>query len=154
MSQRALEHAATSPSRFANLLMKTEDDIQPFATRLLNTRSGDDAELEDCCLVPGGRFLVTRSVYGAINLWDLGFTSEGVIKPFPVASMNDALVQIVTTQPTGDCGGIRLVLLSTSSLYVLSWLLSSDDANNIKGLTGSRSAFSRFIPCLLLLRSK
>lgn len=118
MSQRALEHAATSPSRFANFLIKNDNIVHPFATRLLNSRwRGDDGVLEDCCLIPGGRFLISRSSNSVIHMWDLGFTSEAMIKPFPIASMKGAGLQILAIQPTGDNMGIRL-LLSSAGLEV------------------------------------
>jgi hypothetical protein len=98
--------------------MKKDVTIYPFATRLLDLRSrAEDGVLQDCWLVPGGRFLISRSMTGVIHLWDLGFTAEAIIKPFPIASMEDVHPKIVGIQPTGDHLGIRL-LLSSGSEYV------------------------------------
>ena len=159
MSQRAIEHAATSPSRFVNLFMKKDVrlPVHPFATRLLTSRSRggrDDGALDSFRLVPGGRFLISCSVKGVIHLWDLGYTSEAMIKPFPIASMTSFGAQILTIQPTVDHVGIRMVLSSVGSEYVLSYVHSGDDANNIKAMKGSVSVFMRSIPHLSLLDSE
>ena len=136
MSQRALEHAATSPSRFLNLFMKKNDTVHPFATRLFDSRrSSDDGMLQDCCLIPGGRFLLSRSIYSIIHLWDLGYTSEAMIKPFPIASMTSDSAQIVTIQPTRDDMGLQIVL-SGSPEYVFSCLHSCDDVKQHKRVDG------------------
>jgi hypothetical protein len=122
MSDKALQHAATSASRFTKLLMKCEAP-HPFATRLLNTKPrGSNLDLEDLTLVPGGRFLFTMSGGSIIHLWDLGYTSEAMIKPFPIASMEGTRLQFLDMHPTGDNAGIRLLLSSACSEYVLFYL--------------------------------
>jgi hypothetical protein len=156
MSDRALEHAATSPSRFTKLLMKSETTPHPFATRLLNThpRGSLVLELEDCRLVPGGRFLFTRSGDSVIHLWDLGYTSEAMINPFPIASVEGARLQLLDLHPTGDDVGIRMLLSSACTEYVFS--LSPEMLSINDRLTGtpSPSSSTRSILYVLLLRSK
>ncbi|RDB27801.1 hypothetical protein Hypma_002159 [Hypsizygus marmoreus] len=117
MSNRALEHAALSPSRFIAYMCK--ESPQPFVTRILQSRSFSDptgtwkeGNFVDLMLVPGGRFLITKSTQGVIHLWDLGFASDTIIQPFPIASIvNQIPKAIKAMQPTTDGSGLRLILL-------------------------------------------
>jgi hypothetical protein len=99
MSLSQLEHAATSPSRFANVLRhktRPHNIIQHVANRILSQHStlsatpNIEACFEHLSIVPGGRFLVTMSVRRPhekfLQLWDLGFNSEMEINSQPVAT--------------------------------------------------------------------
>lgn len=117
MSQKALENAALSPLRFS-LFLKQESDVQPCATRLLETRFAQTentsikvGKLEDFHLVPGGRFLVSRNKPGAIHLWDLGVGPTSIIRSSPLASLATRYT-ILNTQSTSDGQGIRVIMSS------------------------------------------
>jgi hypothetical protein len=114
MTISQLEHAATSPARFAshlrcNLSIGT---VQPIYTRILSIRTKDTA-LDSYFLVPGGRYLVTSLRSGRIQLWDLGFSSNMAIPPNPIAFIDtEHFINIRCLGPTGDGLGIRIVTLN------------------------------------------
>ena len=97
------------------------NNIQPFATRVLTSRSvtaEDETAFEECTLVPGGRFLVTKSVNDAVHLWDLGFSCEAMIDPFPVASLKVDEMEILAVQPNDDGFAIHLLTSCPDPEYV------------------------------------
>lgn len=134
MSQKELEHAALVPFRFASLL-NSEGSIRPFSTRLHTTPNSinplEDREFTQCFLVPGGRYLFTNSNDNWIDLWDLGYSPNLMIKPFPVASTEILAINstIIDIQPTPDDVGIQLLLklnAAQSEPFLLSFYCVSD----------------------------
>jgi hypothetical protein len=110
MSLAQLQHAATSPSRFSALLRRHSETsnvpIQPISRRVLAPRplatvshlsfGGEDDSFTHLCLVPGGRWLITHTETNLVQLWDLGFGADMIIKPNPLATVSlgeDAIVQ-------------------------------------------------------------
>src|SRR6266481_4352111 len=84
MSLRELKHAATSPMRLLSCLRRVKHKglAAPLCTRILvgtvRTR------IHSRVLVPGGRFLFTVA-NTEICLWDLGYTPNSIINPYPIA---------------------------------------------------------------------
>lgn len=131
MSILDLEHAATSPNRLAARLRRElphDSKIDPLATRILKPHAPipltlsdipPDVELghfHDLALVSGGRFLITSTNTGVVQIWDLGYSPNMLIKPYPLASTyeEDTILDMLT-QATPD-GKIRLLLISRAEL--------------------------------------
>lgn len=87
MTQGELEHAATSPHRFRDVMASKRasgEKVLPAGTQFLTGLNllymecfgiENDVELVRfgyMNLVPGGRFLATRSMENVLQLWDLG----------------------------------------------------------------------------------
>lgn len=111
MTVLQLEHSATSPSR---LLARIRRDlptgsIQPVCTRML-TKLPAASAFHDTSLVPGGRFLFTRSPNNIIELWDLGFPPDSVIRLIASEHFEDEHIFIVYVQPKGDGLGLLVVV--------------------------------------------
>lgn len=92
MSIGELEHAATAPRRFLNLVKGLDVDYapRPFRCRDLvfrqcPSRTGTYAP-RGIFLVPGGRFLLATTEDFLLTLWDLGYNMNVVPKPYPVAT--------------------------------------------------------------------
>ncbi|KAF6764476.1 hypothetical protein DFP72DRAFT_1130352 [Ephemerocybe angulata] len=94
MSLLELEHASTGPTRFLNGVKKHEPEtwVRPYLTRmpqLRESRSSHDSSYSNAVhLVPGGRFLFT-SGRNDICLFDLGYSMNVPVKPFPIATLKD-----------------------------------------------------------------
>jgi len=111
MTVLQLEHSATSPTR---LLARIRRDlptgsIQPVCTRML-TKLPAASAFHDTFLVPGGRFLFTRSPGNTIELWDLGFSPDSVIRLIASEHFENEHTFIVYLQPKGDGLGILVVV--------------------------------------------
>ncbi|KIM91317.1 hypothetical protein PILCRDRAFT_810578 [Piloderma croceum F 1598] len=111
MTVLQLEHSATSPTR---LLARIRRDlptgsIQPMCTRML-TKLPATSAFHDTILVPGGRFLFTRSPGNIIELWDLGFSPDSVIRLIASEFFQDKDIFIVYIQPKGDGLGILVIV--------------------------------------------
>jgi len=119
MTLPQLEHAATSPMRFLTRLRRDlpTEPIRPVCTRVL-TKLPAESEFEGTFLIPGGRFLITRSSRHLVELWDLGFTPDSVISSQPVASLQftEGNVLMLGVQPTGDGLGISMMVEVKSHL--------------------------------------
>ncbi|KAG5220831.1 F-box domain-containing protein [Salix suchowensis] len=141
MSLVQLEHAATTPFRFTSLLRHSSrsqkslsptaaanstssSSAQPVAIRLLQPRlprdfAGDIGIFESSYLVPGGRFLLTRSSRNLLQVWDLGYSADMMIKPESVAShhLGDGELQFdPDAQITQDGEGL-LVFLASENVF-------------------------------------
>ncbi|KAF4583581.1 hypothetical protein EYR38_002335 [Pleurotus pulmonarius] len=132
MSLVQLEHAATTPFRFTSLLRHSSHSqqsppssaAQPVAIRLLQPRLprdfvGDVGIFESSYLVPGGRFLLTRSSRNLLQVWDLGYSADMMIKPESVAShhLGDGELQFdPDAQITQDGEGL-LVFLASENVF-------------------------------------
>ncbi|RDB28107.1 hypothetical protein Hypma_001489 [Hypsizygus marmoreus] len=130
MSQRALEHAALSPARFTSFLIKGSppgEPLPPFSTRILEARflhisdenNQDSRKFRDFFLVPGGRFFITESPE-TIDIWDLGFSPEEVIRPYPLASleiMTDKSLLMCNVTPDGS--ELRMIVATMEEDTVL-----------------------------------
>jgi hypothetical protein len=100
MTQAELEHAATAPQRFRSLLSlrrEGEEKVLPVVTRFLESEresgcvveggEGGDGGREGkerekikfgyVNLVPGGRWMTTRSYDNVLQIWDLGCIGGG-----------------------------------------------------------------------------
>jgi hypothetical protein len=109
MTVLQLEHSATSPMR---LLARIRRDlptgsIQPVCTRML-TKLPAASAFHDTFLVPGGRFLITRSP--GIELWDLGFSPDFVIRLIASEHFEGEDIFILFLQPKRDGLGILVVI--------------------------------------------
>ena len=111
MTVSQLEHSATSPTRFLARLRRELPSglIQPVCTRML-TKLPAHSAFRDTILVPGGRFLFTRSPGNIIELWDLGFVPDSVIRLIASEHFDDQLIVIQYLQPTGDGLGILVIV--------------------------------------------
>ena len=101
--------------------MRGLNHVQPFVTRVLtspSSKTADEDAFEDCTLVAGGRFLITKSVNAVVHLWDLGFSCEAMIKPFPLASLMVDAMEILAIQPNDDGFAIRLLSSCPDPEYV------------------------------------
>ncbi|KAF7426027.1 hypothetical protein PC9H_008392 [Pleurotus ostreatus] len=141
MSLVQLEHAATTPFRFTSLLRHSSrsqkspspttaanstfsSSAHPVAIRLLQPRlprdfAGDVGIFESSYLVPGGRFLLTRSSRNLLQVWDLGYSADMMIKPESVAShhLGDGELQFdPDAQITQDGEGL-LVFLASENVF-------------------------------------
>ncbi|KAJ8516844.1 hypothetical protein ONZ45_g5916 [Pleurotus djamor] len=126
MSLAQLEHAATSPFRFTNIIRKSTGSTtaQPVAIRLLQPRlpkdmSGENGVFDSSYLVPGGRFLLTRSSRNLLQLWDLGYSADMMIKPESIAShhLGEGELQFdPDAQVTQDGQGL-LVFLASENVF-------------------------------------
>ncbi|KAL0961521.1 hypothetical protein HGRIS_006462 [Hohenbuehelia grisea] len=130
MSTLEIEHAATSPERLGSLLRKklVSGSLQPLVTRVLQPRAPPNAaeifnmpeseidlgEFQDLALISGGRYVITCTMTGLVQLWDLGYNPNMVVNPFPLASMKmeENFVDMLTQPGPGSV--IRLVLISRS----------------------------------------
>lgn len=105
MDLAQLEWATTSPARFLARLKRDLDQgeiVKPVCTRIV-TNLPAKSEFQDIMLVPGGRFLFTRSSVNVIELWDLGFTSNSFISPAPIASLHcNVPTGLLRLQPSAD----------------------------------------------------
>ncbi|KAJ3507922.1 hypothetical protein NMY22_g16784 [Coprinellus aureogranulatus] len=103
MSILELEHAATAPSRFLNLVKRLDLDAAPlpYSSRDLVFRKAPSLEgthgLRSFYLVPGGRFLLLSTDDLSLVLWDLGHNMNVVPKPYPIA----------TSEKCGYLAGLR-----------------------------------------------
>ncbi|KAI4526787.1 hypothetical protein K525DRAFT_188364 [Schizophyllum commune Loenen D] len=100
-SRLRLEHAATAPRRFFELLMNSGSlDLQDaqklhaISKRLLELRlprssaanlgfNARENTFREFHLLPGGRFLLARSSE-SVHFWDLGTNATGMVEPFPI----------------------------------------------------------------------
>jgi hypothetical protein len=128
MTLSDLEHATTSPDRLAARLRRELPDgkIQPLATRILKphppmqplevTSDQDLGHFHDLALVSGGRFLITSTNTGIVQMWDLGYSPNMLINPFPLASLLERdLIMDMLTQSTPD-DTVRLLLISRADM--------------------------------------
>ncbi|KAG6838445.1 hypothetical protein C0991_011601, partial [Blastosporella zonata] len=118
MSNKALEHAALAPARFASMIMKDDGDrsrgIAPLSTRILMD-SDSDVYFDSLCLIPGGRFMPAMESGDHLisSLWDLGF--QTTIEPQRLASIPipEYTSTICDYYPaTSDGSGLFFFLLS------------------------------------------
>lgn len=123
-----LEHATTSPDRLAGRLRRQLPGgrVEPLATRILKPHrpvqpsdvapDQDLGQFHDLALVSGGRFLITSTSSGVVQMWDLGYSPNMLIKPFPLASLLEQdLIMDMLTQSTPD-GTVRLLLISRADM--------------------------------------
>ncbi|KAJ3507921.1 hypothetical protein NMY22_g16785 [Coprinellus aureogranulatus] len=92
MSNSELEHAATAPKRFLNLIKRPgpETTLLPFSSRDIILRQSPSLEGTHkpgrIFLLPGGRYLLVSTVNWTLTLWDLGYNVHAAPKPFPIAT--------------------------------------------------------------------
>ncbi|KAG6908182.1 hypothetical protein DXG01_005835 [Tephrocybe rancida] len=108
MALKALEHAALAPYRFPCLEMNDDNWIPPLSTRLLRDIRPDFGHFKGLFLVPGGRFLVTRTS-SSTSIWDLGASSYSFISLGSLASLNGSY-DMFDCLPTQDGTGLLLFL--------------------------------------------
>lgn len=123
MSVAQLESAAFSPSRFKQFLRSGNTPLEPLSTQLLegqwdaggSPKGEYDPYFEHLCLVPGGRFLVTRNAHVILELWDLGFNADMEIKPQAIAShaFDTILVPLAPEAQVSRDGKALIVMLAT-----------------------------------------
>ncbi|KAL1709331.1 hypothetical protein EV121DRAFT_286684 [Schizophyllum commune] len=100
-SRLHLEHAATAPHRFSDLLMKAgsldlqdAQKVHAISKRLLELRlprssaanfgfNAGENVFREFHLLPGGRFLLARSSE-SVHFWDLGTNATDMVEPFPI----------------------------------------------------------------------
>ncbi|KAJ3534715.1 hypothetical protein NMY22_g6797 [Coprinellus aureogranulatus] len=105
MSNLELEHAATAPKRFLNLIKHLEPGSAPlpFSSREIFLRQnpllqGQGAhDLRRIYLLPGGRFLLVSTKDLSLVLYDLGYSMRYAPDPYPIA----------TSEKWGSVMGIR-----------------------------------------------
>ncbi|KAJ7136627.1 hypothetical protein C8R44DRAFT_767515 [Mycena epipterygia] len=91
MTLPQLEHAATVTPRFVARMrhkfskISPPSPLRPFSTRILSSFDSPTEPFNHMVFVPGGRFLLTTGDRN-VRLWDLGFHSGALLKPFPIAS--------------------------------------------------------------------
>lgn len=114
-------------------------------------------KFEIATLVPGGRFLFTATT-GLVQLWDLGFSPESMIRERPVVSM---LVEglwdewQLCLQPTSDGEGIVMLLpysLQTTK-FVSNFYICSDPFSDDDNLDAILLEYFKFFPWLMILNS-
>jgi hypothetical protein len=127
MTQAQLEHASTSPDRFKNVLDHERISgvkVLPITTRTFQhylPNSIHDLERPSfhrfgyMNLVPGGRFLATRSIENVLQLWDLGFNGSMTVlsNSHPIASvyLGDSRMHFEPdAQMTGDGTGLLFAM--------------------------------------------
>lgn len=125
MSLKALEHAALSPARFShvarNKVVKENKTLRVFSSLILKSEwaarfpnNSTHRKFEDFRLIPGGRFLITKSTLNVVHLWDLGLTSKETWGPNSVTSFSrsrDTNVVILDIRPTENGSGLRVFLI-------------------------------------------
>lgn len=125
MSLTELEYATTSHYRFTARLwdeLGDQQPLSPIAIRILKLHPPRNRSLPSpggfngFMLIPGGRFLITSTDRNMIQLWDLGFTPDMLIRNRALASvlvddLNHGFELLV--QPSSD--GLGIILLTTSS---------------------------------------
>ena len=87
MRDDELEQAAMAPLRWIKLCATLgknypRTELQPTATRIIQDPfDGSEKSMEriETFIVPGGRYLVSKSLRG-IGVWDLGYTSSAQCK--------------------------------------------------------------------------
>lgn len=101
MTLDQLIKAVTGCSRFMHLLETGSvskvgsiennpgEPIQPISTRVLRTQyvQGIQDKFIHFNLVPGGRFVITRSDQKLMQLWDLGNEPNAILRRTPLATM-------------------------------------------------------------------
>lgn len=123
MSLSDLELAATSYYRFSSRLwseLENDQALLPVAARVLSPtgRSPHTQGFRDSILVPGGRFLVTRSNGGTVKLWDLGYMPDMLINTHELALLDNPFLDNefeLLLQPTANGLGLILLLVTTST---------------------------------------
>ncbi|KDQ52066.1 hypothetical protein JAAARDRAFT_489185 [Jaapia argillacea MUCL 33604] len=127
-NQKMLEHISTSPHRFLARLRRgvLEDagaKLEPLSTRSLTTGRSRHRILHKFTalkLVPGGRFVVTATQLGLVELWDLGLDSSASFpkksKPMATVEVGDMNfghegIQLIET-PVNDGTGIYMLAIS------------------------------------------
>jgi hypothetical protein len=122
-----LEHVATAHHRFAARLRNElgAESLTPIMTRIIDPRlhtRGSNIQFPgtiSCLkLVPGGRFLLSLSEFGVIQLWDLGFASNvfSSCQPIATATIANNDWADLWICPTLDGLGI-LVLMRTIPIH-------------------------------------
>ncbi|KAJ7597751.1 hypothetical protein C8J56DRAFT_920848 [Mycena floridula] len=123
LSLKELEYLATCEYRFRNRL-KTELDavnshvLSPVCTRLLqispqNYPQHDIGEFDEACLVPGGRYLLTVTDTGLLQVWDLGFSPDAMIQSIPIATLIVEDIECswrICAQPTPNAQGLTILV--------------------------------------------
>lgn len=106
MSIQDLQHAATAPYRFMDLV-KFPGYLTPFQTREHLQRVPPwsvwlDQDVvfktHNFCLIPGGRFLIA-SWESQLILWDLGYSSKQYLNPYPLA-VGEHRGDLIAASPT------------------------------------------------------
>jgi hypothetical protein len=93
MGVAQLEHAASSPSRFKIFLRNADGLASPASIRRIDNQG--DTDFKHVCLVPGGRFLLTRNALQVVQLWDLGFNiTNAEDSPQEIASHDLGTVEL------------------------------------------------------------
>ncbi|KAJ7593121.1 hypothetical protein C8J56DRAFT_1162073 [Mycena floridula] len=121
MSLKALEYAATAHFRFTRRLWDGlhEDMLEPESIRILalsprNHPALHIGEFCDLMLIPGGRFLLTATDTGLIQLWDLGFIPTTFLKRHAVDSVQTMGLDAnrpLCVHPNSDGTGVLILAL-------------------------------------------
>lgn len=128
MTLLELEAAATSHYRFNsrlwNGLTDDEEVLEPEAIRVLalSPRSHPSiasvGNFTNVKLIPGGRFLLTATDVGLIQLWDLGHAPDILIQRQALATLvvrNMDTDWVLCAQPTSDGTGVIVLVPSAAS---------------------------------------
>lgn len=123
MTLPELEHAATAPYRFMDLVklcssphgiyvipFQTREHLQRMPRKWVGQVDAEVVETYNFCLVPGGRFLIA-SWESELILWDLGYSLKQYVDPFPVA-LGELHGNLITTKPTTN--GEELIIATVA----------------------------------------
>ena len=117
MTTLDLEDVATAPYRFSARL-RTEfvaKTLQPTVTRsIVPEKSNIFGGFRSVTLVPGGRFLLTCTKHGVLQLWDLGLTPNATPSSQPSATTDVAgwlTRSKILVQPSSDQSGILVLMM-------------------------------------------
>jgi hypothetical protein len=90
MSINALEHAATSLTRFSSFLWRQlgEVPLGPVAEQIIHSKLSAQGNFWGFAVASGGRFLVTSTDAERVQLWDLGYAAGTFIGNKPRSSIH------------------------------------------------------------------
>ena len=124
MPTLGLENVATAPYRFSARL-RTEfvaKTLQPIVTRnVVPAKSNIFGGFRYATLVPGGRFLLTCTKNGVLQLWDLGLMPNAFPSPQPSATTDVADWMIeskILVQCSSDQSGILVLMMLRPSHFL------------------------------------
>ncbi|KDQ49306.1 hypothetical protein JAAARDRAFT_200947 [Jaapia argillacea MUCL 33604] len=125
LSQAELERITTAPHIFISRIRRAVDErrtsVNSAVTRhLIRSPLIEPRQFHRLKLVGGGRFLVTSTEDGLLELWDLGYLPSALLPLHPVASTAvtgiGSFDDCLHVNPRGDGSGFIILFISSSRM--------------------------------------